>query len=225
MWIPVPVRRRSSGAGFTLIELLVVMGVIAVAAAVSLPAIARYIRNYQVRAATQQVSGEIQAARNQAIVKNVNLGVVFVTRSDRTYQWMVEDDQTGTGDTNRTRARTPANATTLGNVTTGAGRDTGQSSPVYTLPANIRFTTTCPAPALTGGGTWKAAMRFNRLGAWCDPTGSGACPTDTIDASAVAHFIYNSSTGSTVCVEENRASNPQRRRVDVLTGGRVAAQR
>ena len=71
MWNPVPVRHRSSGAGFTLIELLVVMGVIAVAAAVSLPAIARYIRNYQVRAATQQVAGELQAARNQAIVKNV----------------------------------------------------------------------------------------------------------------------------------------------------------
>src|SRR3954464_8117017 len=92
-----PNARPSRSDGFSLIELLVVMGIIAVAAAISLPAIGRYIRNYQIRAATQQVAGEIQAARNRAITKNVSLGVVFVTLDADRYQWAVEDDQTGLG--------------------------------------------------------------------------------------------------------------------------------
>ena len=45
----------------------------------------------RIKGATQQVAGEIQAARNKAISKNVNLGVVFVTLSPTTYQWAVED--------------------------------------------------------------------------------------------------------------------------------------
>src|SRR4051812_41937734 len=94
---PKPHSRSSPSAGFTLIELLVVMGIIGLAAALSLPAIGRFIRNYRIRGATQQVAGEVQAARNRAIGKNVNLGVVFLTLSPTTYQWAVEDDQTGTG--------------------------------------------------------------------------------------------------------------------------------
>jgi len=188
---------------------LVVVGIIGATAAVSLPLIARYIKNFQIRAATQQVAGEIQSARNRAISKNVNLGVVFLTLSSTTYQWAVEDG-TGTG-SGRNQQRPTIDATFLGNTT--------QASPVFRLPNNLTFSTTCPSPALSGG-TWRSSMRFNRLGAWCDPVGvADPCPAVGVGG----NFVYNSPTGSTVCVLQ--ANTGLTRRIDVLTGGRVAAQR
>jgi prepilin-type N-terminal cleavage/methylation domain-containing protein len=214
-----PNARPSRSAGFSLIELLVVMGIIAVAAAVALPPISRYIRNYQIRAATQQVAGELQAARNRAITKNVNLGVVFVTRTAGTYQWAVEDDQTGTG-VNRVTTRPTVDATFLA--------DPGQASPVFNLPRGITFTTTCPGPSLPGGGGWENGLRFNRLGAWCDPTGAtGDCPA--LAGAAGTAFIYNITagdanypSGSVICLTQ--AGSGLSRTVTVLGGGRVVAQ-
>jgi prepilin-type N-terminal cleavage/methylation domain-containing protein len=212
--------RPSRSAGFTLIELLVVMGVIAVAAAVSLPAIARYIKNYQIRGATRQVAGEIQAARNRAITKNVSQGVVFVTRDASTYQWAVEDDQTGVG-TNRVNTRPTM-------IDTAFLADPGQASPVFSLPRGVTFSTTCPSPALPTGA-WDRGMRFNRLGAWCDPTGTtGDCPNN-VDPSAGATFIYNITAGDTVYTSGSvicltQTSTGLSRTVAVLGGGRVVAQ-
>ncbi|PYQ48153.1 MAG: hypothetical protein DMF78_21930, partial [Acidobacteria bacterium] len=80
-----PLRTRTTEAGFTLIELLVVIAIIALLAAVALPAIGRYIRVYQIQGATQQVAGEIQAARLKAIGRNVNMGVAFVVWGPNSY--------------------------------------------------------------------------------------------------------------------------------------------
>jgi len=196
------------------------MGIIAVAAAISLPAIGRYIRNYQIRAATQQVAGEIQAARNRAITKNVSLGVVFVTLDADRYQWAVEDDQTGLG-ANRVSTRQTIDATFLA--------DPGQASPVFSLPRGVTFSTTCPSPSLPAGGAWDRGMRFNRLGAWCDPNGtSGDCPA-LPTTSVLSPLVYNITTGdanypsgSVICL--NQATTGLRRTVTVLAGGRVVAQ-
>jgi len=214
---------RPPDAGFTLIELLVVVGIIGLSAAISLPAISRFIRNYQIRGATQQVAGEIQAARNRAISKNVNLGVVFVTLSTNTYQWAVEDDQTGTG-SGRTSARPTIDSTFL--------NDKAQASPVYTLPTGISFSQTCPAPTPpTGtGNAWKNGMRFNRFGGWCDPNGSsGACPTLGTSFGSSNNFVYNVTAGnatypggSVICFLQTRTG--LNRNIVVLQGGRVQAQ-
>jgi prepilin-type N-terminal cleavage/methylation domain-containing protein len=209
-------------AGFTLIELLVVMGILGLAAALSLPAISKFIRNYQIRGATTQVAGEIQAARNRAINKNVNLGVVFLTLSPTTYQWAVEDDQTGTG-SGRTSARPTIDTTFLS--------DKAQASPVFTLPQGIQFSQTCPSPALpTGSGNaWDSEMRFNRLGGWCDPNGStGVCPSNVATGTG-ASFVYNVTNGNTaypggsvICFLQTRTG--LNRNITVLPGGRVQAQ-
>ena len=211
-----------SSAGFTLIELLVVMGILGLAAALSLPAIAKFIRNYQIRGATQQVAGEIQAARNRAINKNVNLGVVFLTTSATTYQWAVEDDQTGTG-SGRTSARPTIDTTFLA--------DRAQASPVYTLPQGIQFSQTCPSPGPpTGtGNAWDSEMRFNRLGGWCDPNGTtGACPSN-VATGAASSFVYNITAGNTaypggsvLCLTQTGTTLG--RTITVLQGGRVQAQ-
>jgi prepilin-type N-terminal cleavage/methylation domain-containing protein len=85
-------RHSRPESGFSLLELLVVVGIVAVMAAVGLPAIGRYFRNYQIRNAAREVASEIQTARTKAIMKNVNWGVLFVTLSPTTYRVIVEDD-------------------------------------------------------------------------------------------------------------------------------------
>lgn len=109
-------RHSRSEWGFSLIELIVVVGIIAVMAAVGLPAIGRYFRNYQIRNAAREVATELQTARTKAIMKNVNWGVLFVTLSPTTYQYVIEDD--------------PANP---------ANRTLNLMGPVRTLPGDVVF--------------------------------------------------------------------------------------
>ena len=53
----------------------------------------------------QQVAGELQTARNKAIVKNANQGVVFAIMDADTYRFMQPDDPS-----------TPANDPVLGPI-------------------------------------------------------------------------------------------------------------
>src|SRR6478672_6010068 len=84
---------RPHAAGFSLVELMVVVAIIGAMAAVGLPAVGRYVRNFRIKGATQAVAMEINVARSKAITKNVNLGVVFAVVNDTQYRWVVEDDQ------------------------------------------------------------------------------------------------------------------------------------
>jgi prepilin-type N-terminal cleavage/methylation domain-containing protein len=183
-------RSERAQAGFSLIELLAVVAIIAVMAAVSLPAISRYMKNYQIRGAMQQVAGEVTTARNKAIAKNTNLGVIFLidqASTNLSYRYILEDAQ---GVLN-TGARTPL-ATVMTDATLA-----NQLGPLKTLPGHVRFGTTCNGFVANATG-----MRFDRFGRWCDPvTATASCPA--IDATVGATLMQNSAAnGSTICLED-----------------------
>lgn len=204
--------RTDAAAGFSIVELLVVAGIIAIMAAVTLPQIARYFRNYQISSAVREVSGEIQAARNKAVMKNVNFGTVFYIRSATTYRVAVEDDQNPAG----TPPRTPR-ALTL--IEAEADPD-HQVSNIQRLPGDVTFGTGCtaiPAPNDTG-------IRFTRLGTSCNPgTLAGECRLALANPAAAPPLVYNdSATGSAICLTQ--ASTGLRRLIRVSPGGRVSSR-
>jgi prepilin-type N-terminal cleavage/methylation domain-containing protein len=140
--------RHGRQAGFTLAELVIVVGIIVVMSAIALPAIGRWIRNYKIRGAADQVAAEIQQAKLLAVKKNVNFGVVFVVLTETTYQYFMEDVPL------KGQAQDYADS---------------QQGTIRTLPPGVIFT--------PGVGTNDAGFRFNRLGAMCDPdTGLVTCP-------------------------------------------------
>jgi prepilin-type N-terminal cleavage/methylation domain-containing protein len=78
-------------AGFSLVEMLIVLIVILVMSAIALPGILRFMRNYKVRGAAEQVASAIQTARARAIMRNVNTGVLVRIFDRDTYRFVVED--------------------------------------------------------------------------------------------------------------------------------------
>ena len=82
---------KRSDRGFSLVEMLIVVAIVAILAAVALPNIGQYVRNYRIKGAAQEVAGELQTARSRAIMSNTNAGVSFVVADADSYRFIQED--------------------------------------------------------------------------------------------------------------------------------------
>jgi hypothetical protein len=191
--------RATSQGGYTMLELLVVAGLIIVMAAVSLPAITSYIRNYTIRGATTQVAGEIQIARNKAIVKNVNQGVLFSILDSNTYRFVVEDEANG-----------PVPAAGFG--------------PLRDLPRGVNF-----VPSIERGFRFDRMGRWCQPGQpgciVAMPLPPAVCPggEPRCGDSVAGSYVENTAAGATVRVQEERTGLV--RTITISPGGRVIAQR
>lgn len=187
-----------------MIELVVVVGLIAILLAVSAPAISRYIRNYRIRGAVQQVASELQRARATAVKQNVNLGAVLVVtratigpnQEPASYRFVVEDPGPRPFDIDDTFLNDPTN------------RDRVFAE--QTLPQGVEFAADaadCPAAAQPPvNGLFAAdnfAVRFSRLGAVCVPAlGNPACPP--VNPARPNVMMTTNPAGVVLCLREVR---------------------
>ncbi len=202
-----------------MLEALIVGGIVLIAAAVSLPAIASYIRNYKIRSAAQQVASQIQTARAKAIMKNVNLGVIWLARTSNpaASTWVVEDDLMPPMDW--TRVENEQLNTLIG--------DPVHSPGWQPLPQGITFDNPSNCRGGVSGNAW--GMRMGRLGSICQVGGSADCavpgnlPSGLTNVIAFGLVIGGSTSSSSmdamVCVRE--IGSELRRRIRVTAGGRV----
>jgi len=194
-------------AGYSMIELVVVVGLIVVMAAVAIPNITGYLRTYKIRGATQQVSGEIQTARNKAIVKNTNQGVAFAILDANSYRFGVLDDD-----------ENPPPAV--------VGRGL---APLRDLPAGVVFVPAATTPFFGVG--------FDRLGRRCQLASSGCAaaqtavtmctPSDTrcTDKAAGNYLDTDPLDTTTIRVRVRDEATGLERVIRIATGGRVLNQK
>jgi prepilin-type N-terminal cleavage/methylation domain-containing protein len=192
-------------AGFTMIELLVVAGIIGIIAAVAIPAIGGYIRNYRINGAARAVASELQSARGNAISRNATYGVVLLIIDATTYRYVFEDDMrpnvpVGTGVELRKNM----------SQCLGPPADAAQLGPVRTLPTYIQFSTT---------GANFQGMRFTNLGGACQPGVNANCPA--LDAGANQFVSDGAGGGMITLVDQGRSLT---RTVQVTSSGRVIVQ-
>src|SRR5262245_265885 len=74
--------RRRHG-GFTILEIMVVLMVIAILAAIAIPAVYHWLEEYRLGIAAQQVTDSLQATKMQAVAKTRRTSLLFDVSGNR----------------------------------------------------------------------------------------------------------------------------------------------
>jgi prepilin-type N-terminal cleavage/methylation domain-containing protein len=186
--------KEANDKGFSLIELLVVVMIIAILSAVSAPALLKYRRTYQIRAASQQVVSELQTARMRAISRNAGRGVFLAVLDNKRFQWVgVPSNAVGNQD-----------FTALSDCT--ANTDCGRPRE---LPQGITF---------DGAAATNATIGFNNLGALC----KGQPCSTLINTPGTPYIVVDAGTGIATFNILQQGTG-LRRTVVVAPGGRITS--
>jgi len=205
------VTNRRSHAGFSLAELLMVVTIIAILLAVSIPGVVRYIRAFKLQGALSSVTGQLQAARNRAVMKNVNLGVVWAPTADQVSGWAVEDDLTPQTDPKWSSSADVSWDDLLA--------DKVQTQGTRKLDNTVLFED--PAQCGAGGAGNRWGIRFNRLGGACALPNAN-CGPDPANPPNNDNFIYADAAGNmTICL---RSTNGLKRSINIRPGGRIVVE-
>lgn len=194
----IPVQRKSSERGFSLPELLLVIGIIVTVLAIAVPNIMEYLRTARIRAAANDVAASLQEARQKAIARNARYGVLLVTRSNREYQWIVEDDMIP-----------PIVSATRGALSdyVNLNQIGGQTGRMLTLPSDVTFDT-------TGATTY--FVRFDSYGRACDPS---ACTAPNKGSLTTVNAVKDSGSSPYIVVRQQTTGFV--RALCIAAGGRV----
>lgn len=109
---------KAKPLGFSLVELMIGIAIMAILLGVAMPSFQTWLRNTQIRNASEAVTNGLQRARAEAVSRNTNVAFALGTDSSWTISvvtpaTVIESRSSAEGSQNVTRTILPAGATTI----------------------------------------------------------------------------------------------------------------